>query len=193
MQTVTAGSLGMFFLQLEWTWAKGDHCSSSTQSSGQFRMEDLSSNKRQELYTVAEILLAYFCPSQHLVVEKSFTAKAGSQVESTAKGSTVSLVVWGILHYVVDKDLNNSFQTNLIKPLAACSYCASPNAHTDKFFQHSKQHLGQRLQATSFPIPCHARDGVLPPSHFHICSLYCQMYKGRNISSGSGWFMYLVF
>lgn len=193
MQTVTAGSLGMFFLQLEWTWAKGDHCSCSTQSSGQFRMEDLSSNKRRGLSMVAEILLVYFCPSQHLVVEKSFTAKAGRQVESTAKGSTVSLVVWGILHYVVDKDLNNSFQTNLIKPLAACSCCTSLNAHTDKFFQHSKQHLGQRLQATSFLIPCRARDGVLPPSHFYICSLYYQMYKGRNVSSGSGWFMYLVF
>lgn len=193
MQTVTAGSLGMFFLQLEWTWAKGDHCSCSTQSSGQFRMEDLSSNKRRGLSMVAEILLVYFCPSQHLVVEKSFTAKAGRQVESTAKGSTVSLVVWGILHYVVDKDLNNSFQTNLIKPLAACSCCTSPNAHTDKFFQHSKQHLGQRLQATSFLIPCRARDGILPPSHFYICSLYYQMYKGRNVSSGSGWFMYLVF
>lgn len=131
---------------------------------------------------VTEILLAYFCQSQHPVVEKSFTAKAGGQVESTAKGSTVSLVVWGILHCVVDKDLNNSFQTNLIKPLTACSYCTSPNAHTDKFFQHWKQHLGQRLQATSFPIFCHAHDGVFSPSHFYVCSLYCQMYKGTKIN-----------
>lgn len=142
---------------------------------------------------VAEILLAYFCPSQHLVVEKSFTARAGRQAESTAKGSTVSMVVWGILHYAVDTDLNNSFQTNLIKLLAACSYCTSPNAHTDKFFQHSKQHLGQRLQTASFPILCHAHDGVFSRSHFHICSSYCQMYKERKINSASGWFMYFVF
>lgn len=190
MQTVTAGSLGMFC----YSWSglrQRVHC--STQSSGQFRLEDLSSIWRQWLSMVAEILLAYFGPGQHLVVEKSFTAKAGRQVESTAKGSTVSLVVWGILHYVVDKDSNNSFQTNLIKPLAACSYCTSPNAHTDKFFQHSKQHLRQRLQATSFPILCHAHDGVFSPSHFQVCSLYCQRYKGRKINSGSGWFMYLVF
>lgn len=42
---------------------------------------------------IAEIFLEYFCPSQHLVVEKSFTAKGGRQAESNAKGNSVSLVV----------------------------------------------------------------------------------------------------
>lgn len=67
---------------------------------------------------------------------KPLTAQAERQLENTAKGSTelggMRLSCRQRLKWYIP---DNPYQAS---PLATCSYCTSPNTHTDKFFQHSK-------------------------------------------------------